>query len=119
MVDGLTSVTPTNIQLNGKGSSTPFPSQLPDQGVRERIDKGKDDRDDGLVDTAKLSRARRLASNGAARSLRQAARISLPEIATEVGVAVSTIWRWENGQRQPRGEAAERYSDILDRLMRS
>ena len=70
------------------------------------------------MDTAKLARARRLTSNGAARSIRQASQLSLPEVAAEVGVAVSTIWRWENGQRQPRGEPAERYSDLLDRLMR-
>jgi DNA-binding transcriptional regulator YiaG len=69
------------------------------------------------MNTSKLARVRRLATNGAARSIRQAARLSLPEVAAEIGVAVSTVWRWENGQRQPRGEAAERYSDLLDRLM--
>lgn len=70
------------------------------------------------MDTVKLARVRRLTDNGAARSIRQAARLSLPEMAAEIGVGVSTLWRWEAGQRQPRGEAALRYADLLDRLMR-
>lgn len=70
------------------------------------------------MDSVKLARARRLAATGAARSIRQAASLSLPELAAEIGIGVSTLWRWEAGQRQPRGDAAERYADLLDRLMR-
>ena len=70
------------------------------------------------MNALKLARARRLTATGAARSIRQAARVSLTELASEIGVAVSTLWRWECGQRQPRGEPAERYADLLDQLMR-
>lgn len=69
------------------------------------------------MNTAKLSKVRRLAASGSAKSIRLGAAVSLPEVATEVGVATSTIWRWENGRRTPRGDAAERYCDLLDRLV--
>jgi transcriptional regulator with XRE-family HTH domain len=64
-----------------------------------------------------LSRVRQLTRSGAARSVRIAAKLSLSDIGDAVGVTPSTVFRWENGQRAPRGEAALRYVALLDRLM--
>jgi DNA-binding transcriptional regulator YiaG len=69
------------------------------------------------VDEAlQLTRVRALFSSGAARALRVAAGLSLPEGAKAGRVAVSTLWRWEEGQRVPHGEAALRYGELLDAL---
>lgn len=72
----------------------------------------------GMSQLVELSRIRALVRSGAARSIREGAGISLAEIAREVGVAVATVWRWEHGQRQPRGEAALRYGRVLEELTR-
>jgi transcriptional regulator with XRE-family HTH domain len=53
---------------------------------------------------------------GAAKSIRLAAGVSLPEVAQDVGVSHSTIYRWENALNEPRGEPALRYADVLDQL---
>lgn len=66
---------------------------------------------------AQLAHVRALADSGAARGIRVAARLSLTEMATQVGVSVSTIYRWEQGQRRPRGRPAIRYGALLDELM--
>ena len=71
------------------------------------------------MDTAKLSKIRRLTANGSAKAIRMAADVSLPEISDELDIPYSTLWRWENGQRTPHGEPAERYADLLDRLVAS
>jgi transcriptional regulator with XRE-family HTH domain len=55
-------------------------------------------------------------STGAAKSIRLAAGVSLPEVARDVGVAHSTVYRWENNQNVPKGEAALRYAALLDEL---
>ena len=68
-------------------------------------------------DTVDLSRIRLLAKSGAARSIRRAADLSLAEVASVVDVSVSTVWRWEHGDRSPRGEAALRYGRLLDGLI--
>jgi DNA-binding transcriptional regulator YiaG len=65
-----------------------------------------------------IARARALASSGTARWLRLAAGLSLPEVARAVGVSPSTIWRWERDRRSPRGDAAARYSRLLEELAR-
>lgn len=61
----------------------------------------------GLID------ARRDARSGSAREIRIRARRSTTWVAREVGVNQSTISRWETGQRQPTGEAAEKWADLL------
>ena len=38
------------------------------------------------------------------KSIRTARHLTLQEMADEIGVHISTVWRWENGQ-QPRGAA--------------
>jgi DNA-binding transcriptional regulator YiaG len=63
-----------------------------------------------------LQRIRRLAETGAARAIRESADVSLAEIADPVGVARSTIHRWEHGIRRPRGQAAIRYLRVLEEL---
>jgi transcriptional regulator with XRE-family HTH domain len=65
----------------------------------------------------RLTRVRALAASGTARAIRIAAGLSLPLVAEAVGCGVSTIWRWEHGQRVPRGEPALRYGALLDDLV--
>lgn len=68
-------------------------------------------------DTAQLAAVRALTNSGVARSIRLAARLSLSEVADEVGASTSAVHRWERGQRNPRGEAALRYGALLTELM--
>lgn len=65
---------------------------------------------------AELARVRQLCTSGSARVRREAARLSLAEVATPVEVTPTTVWRWERGQRKPRGDAALRYLAVLDSL---
>jgi DNA-binding transcriptional regulator YiaG len=60
-----------------------------------------------------LVTVRQLARSGRARELREAAGLSIGEIAPMIGVTSTTIWRWELGQRKPKGEAALRYAAFL------
>ena len=72
------------------------------------------------TDTAlKLSKVRSLTDSGAARSIRLAARLSLQEVAEAVGAHVTTVYRWEVGQRRPHGDAAVRYGEFLLELLES
>lgn len=64
----------------------------------------------------RLAEARALAASGEARRIRQTANLSLLEIGAGVGADPSTIGRWERGERVPRGRAALRYAQLLDRL---
>jgi transcriptional regulator with XRE-family HTH domain len=66
--------------------------------------------------TMSLVRVRKMAANGTARTIREAAGLSLSEMAREVEVDRSTIYRWECGQRRPRGQAATRYLAFLEEL---
>jgi len=50
--------------------------------------------------------------------MREDAGLSLSELAAAVQVHKVTIFRWEHGQRRPRGEAARRYLEVLDGLAR-
>lgn len=63
-----------------------------------------------------LSRVRELVRSGEARRIRIDARLSLGEIAASVGITAACISRWESLDRTPRGEAALRYLDLLERL---
>lgn len=66
----------------------------------------------------RLAAARRHSAAGTGRAIRQGANLSLQEIAEAVGVGVPTVSRWENGLRQPRGEAAARWAELLADLQR-
>lgn len=63
-----------------------------------------------------LVQLRAAISRGETRQLREAARLSISELAAACGVDQSTLWRWEQGKRLPRGEHAVRYADLLDSL---
>jgi DNA-binding transcriptional regulator YiaG len=65
----------------------------------------------------RLTRVRALATSGTARAIRIAAGLSLPLVAEAIGCGVSTVWRWEQGQRVPRGEPALRYGALLEELV--
>jgi DNA-binding transcriptional regulator YiaG len=67
----------------------------------------------------KLQALRARTASGEARKIREAARLSLNDIARSVGTHYSTIARWESGERLPRGEAALRYAALLDRLTKA
>lgn len=67
-------------------------------------------------DLEKLARVRRLIAEGEARRLREQAGVTLSEVAGASRVDTATVWRWENGQRRPRGDIALRYLKVLDRL---
>jgi DNA-binding transcriptional regulator YiaG len=73
---------------------------------------------DMMTDLVKLSSVRAKAEAGTARSIRVAAGLSLREVADELGVGASTVFRWEKGERRPRGNAALRYADLLEALQR-
>ena len=64
-----------------------------------------------------LATVRSMCANGTAKATRQAATLSIREVADEVGVAASTIFRWESGRRVPHGPAAIAYHDLLRALM--
>lgn len=66
-----------------------------------------------IGDLRTLSEVRVLARSGAARSIRLAAGLSLTELGAVVGVTGPAIYRWETGDRSPRGVAAIRYAEVL------
>ena len=70
-------------------------------------------------DIAVLVEARRLAKSGEARILREAAGLSLAEVARGVGVTPTAVWRWERGLARPCGRPAAAYARLLIRLARS
>lgn len=64
----------------------------------------------------RLVQLRAAISSGETRQVRVAARLSISEMAAACGVDQSTLWRWEQGKRLPRGELAIRYADVLEAL---
>lgn len=67
-------------------------------------------------DLGELTWGRQQCRNGAAKAIRAAAGVSIPEVARVTGAAHSTVWRWENGQRVPHGVIGVAYSRLLRRL---
>jgi DNA-binding transcriptional regulator YiaG len=65
---------------------------------------------------ARIARLRSMIQSGEARSIRTVARVSMPEMAEAIGCSVSTLWRWEAGDRQPKGKLALRYAGVLESL---
>lgn len=64
----------------------------------------------------RLTAARRAATSGEGRRRREAAGLSLREVAGALGVDPTTLQKWERGDRAPRGEPAIRWMDLLDQL---
>lgn len=50
------------------------------------------------------------------RTIRKAARVTLAEMAAELGVSAVTVLRWERGTSEPRRERAIAYRRLLDSL---
>ena len=44
---------------------------------------------------------------------RETAGLTLEQVADELGVTKMTVWRWETGERTPRGEHRMEYSRLL------
>lgn len=89
--------------------------------IRKRIDKGFPRRGWWLpmtttTDPQRLAEVRRLCRTGLAKHLRLVNELSLAEVAAPIGVSPSSVWRWERGERTPRGEDAVRYLDVLESL---
>lgn len=60
-----------------------------------------------------VAQARRLSNSGEGQRIRRQCELSLSEVAGAVGVSVTTLWRWENGERSPRGEPAAAWAALL------
>jgi transcriptional regulator with XRE-family HTH domain len=66
----------------------------------------------------RLIQARQLAASGEAKAIREQAGLSIREAAGAIDVSPSGLFRWENGERIPRGDAAVRYAKFLEQLGR-
>lgn len=64
-----------------------------------------------------VAKVRDLCRSGVAGSVRRAGGQSLREVATVVGVAPSTVLRWERNERSPRGKNALAYGRLLQGLI--
>ncbi|MFF7200483.1 helix-turn-helix domain-containing protein [Streptomyces sp. NPDC008141] len=64
----------------------------------------------------RLADVRAAVSSGEAQRLRVAAQLSIGEVANAIGVDQSTVWRWEQGARKPRGEGALAYGELIKAL---
>lgn len=67
-------------------------------------------------DALRLSAARRACVDGRARAVREAANLSLADVASVCRCSSAAVSRWESGTRVPRGEAGVRYGRLLARL---
>jgi DNA-binding transcriptional regulator YiaG len=67
-------------------------------------------------DLAALARVRRMAADGSARRIRQAARLSGPEVAGVLGVTAQAVSDWERGNHRPSPEVALAWLRLLDDL---
>jgi len=66
--------------------------------------------------TILIAAARRHATSGSGKTIRETALLSRAEIAAVVGVDESTVWRWEQGQQVPRGKRAVKWAQVLERI---
>ncbi len=67
-------------------------------------------------DLVVVSELRRATRSGAARHLRELARISQAQLARTLGVAPAAVNRWEQGHRQPSERLARPYVEMLCRF---
>ena len=68
------------------------------------------------VDLLKVSRARQLLASGEGRKMREAARLSLRELADMIGIDHSSLARWETGESVPGRVPAQRWHDGMRSL---
>lgn len=64
----------------------------------------------------RIALVRAQAADGTAKSRREAAGISLREVAAAVQAAPSTVHRWETGACVPRGPKALAWAEMLDAI---
>lgn len=96
-----------------------FPGTTPEWWRRGSVDGAFPDPDaEGMtaLEVVRLAEVRRLTRSGEALRIRLATGRSLQEIGSAVGVTPVTVWRWERGQRSPRGPAAIAYCELLRQL---
>lgn len=63
-----------------------------------------------------LMAARRHAEDGTGRAIRQAAGLSMREVAEAIGATESRLSRWETGHVRPKGIVGARWAVLLDEL---
>ena len=63
-----------------------------------------------------LAKTRTRVADGSAKALRQRYGLSLTEIAEGLSISPTTVWRYERGDRVPRGDVAVRYGQLLSDL---
>ena len=64
-----------------------------------------------------IANLRERCRSGAARALRRSADLSLQDVSNATGLGVSTLWRWETGDRRPLATPnALRYAELLEAL---
>lgn len=63
-----------------------------------------------------LAAAARYAQDGTGRRIRELANMPQRDMAEHIGITTSGLWRWENGKRRPRGDAAIRWAHQLTKL---
>jgi transcriptional regulator with XRE-family HTH domain len=71
---------------------------------------------DALQSVRDLARVRAACRSGAARRVREAARLTKAEVGRGSGVSGPAVSRWENGSRSPTGPEALRYLKLLEKL---
>lgn len=71
---------------------------------------------DEPLDIADLAAARFLATSGEGRRIRLAARITVRELARQIGVSKLTVRRWESGAMVPRADHAVAYLAALRQI---
>jgi DNA-binding transcriptional regulator YiaG len=63
-----------------------------------------------------LAQARRLAATGHGGEVRRRQSLSLREVADCIGCGVTTLWRWERGERAPQGAPAVAWAQLVSAL---
>jgi transcriptional regulator with XRE-family HTH domain len=69
-----------------------------------------------ILELVEITRGREMAKSGEARRIRLAAGLTLEEVGNACGVSAIGIWRWERGERRPRGTPALKYARLLASL---
>jgi transcriptional regulator with XRE-family HTH domain len=73
------------------------------------------DSQDSTADLPAVSAARLWCRSGLARTIREQAGLTLAEMGSLAGASTAAVYRWEAGQRTPRGVNAARYYRALIR----
>ena len=66
-----------------------------------------------LTLTERITELNKLIASGEARKLRLAAGMSLENVGSDVGVTAAAVFRWESGERRPRGRNVIAYHQCL------